>query len=649
MNNKLTTRLLLILFIFGLGLYSLFPTVKYQLLKDKEIPVYDTVVNEEKFADLILKHEILFEMTEDDWERLEKQASEKIQIGTKKKLSKEEVQYLQSKSIKQGLDLKGGIYIVLEVDLPQLVNNLAKNKDKKFDIFINDLKDGYTNNSVDFFELFDSKATNQDLKLPRYFITYGKTKDQIIEQLKFQADDSINRIIEIIQNRVDQFGVSEPTIQKQGNDRVIIELAGIQDSERARGLLQSTALLELMIVKDVESTNTIIRQIDNLSYSDNQIGIKSQNEDATNGGDLFSSDNEVNDLQFSSLLIGIGSDLAIDKENLEQFNSILSQENIKQLLEATGSNFLFSNSSRIFLNDFGEEEEVYIVYHLVNNAELTGGVIEDAQVRLSQSGATAGQPIVQMEMNSAGSREWARITGANIKKRIAIVLDKKVHMAPVINSQIFGGSTVIEGLDSVEEAEDVAIVLRAGALPVPVTIIDQKIVGPSLGADSVQQGTTSILIGLVLVVLFIIFYYRMSGFIASFSLIWTLILLLGILALLQATLTLPGIAGLILTVGMSIDANVIIFERIREELRKGKTVRSAIDSGYQRAITTIVDANLTTGIAAGVLYQYGTGPIKGFATVLFWGIVVSMFTAIIVTRFLFDFTTSRRNVEKLSI
>ncbi|MEE3242078.1 MAG: protein translocase subunit SecD, partial [Candidatus Neomarinimicrobiota bacterium] len=603
MNNKLRTRLLLILFIFGLGIYSLWPTIKYQLLSDTE----------------------------------------------KNNLSKNEVEYLEENTIKQGLDLKGGIYIVLEVDLPQLVNNLAKNKDKKFDIFLNDLKDGYTNNSVDFFELFDTNATNQDLKLPRYFITYGKTKDQIIEQLKFEANDSINRIIEIIQNRVDQFGVSEPTIQKQGNDRVIIELAGIQDSERARGLLQSTALLELMIVKDIESTNTIIRQIDNLSSSDNQIGIKSNNEDSTNVGDLFSSDDEVNNLKFSSLLIGIGSDLAVDEENLEQLNNILSQDNIKQLLEATGSNFLFSSSSRTFLNDFGEEEEIYIVYHLVNNAELTGGVIENAQVRLSQSGVTAGQPIVQMEMSSAGSREWARITGANIKKRIAIVLDKKVHMAPVINSQIFGGSTVIEGLDSVEEAEDIAIVLRAGALPVPVTIIEERIVGPSLGADSVQKGTSSILIGLVLVVLFIIFYYRMSGFIASFSLIWTLILLLGILALLQATLTLPGIAGLILTVGMSIDANVIIFERIREELRKGKTVRSAIDAGYQRAITTIVDANLTTGIAAGILYQYGTGPIKGFATVLFWGIVVSMFTAIIVTRFLFDFTTSRRNVEKLSI
>ena len=603
MNNKLRTRLLLILFIFGLGIYSLWPTIKYQLLSDTE----------------------------------------------KNNLSKDEVEYFGRNTIKQGLDLKGGIYIVLEVDLPQLVSNLAKNKDKKFDIFLNDLKDGYTNNSVDFFELFDSKATNQDLKLPRYFITYGKTKNQIIEQLQFEANDSINRIIEIIQNRIDQFGVSEPTIQKQGNDRVIIELAGIQDSERARGLLQSTALLELMIVKDVESTNTIIRQIDNLSSSDNQIGIKSQNDNATNVGDLFSSDNEVNDLQFSSLLLGIGSDLAVDKENLEQLNSILSQDNVKQLLEATRSNFLFSNSSKTFLNDFGEEEEVYIVYHLVNNAELTGGVIENAQVRLSQSGVTAGQPIVQMEMSSAGSREWARITGANIKKRIAIILDKKVHMAPVINSQIFGGSTVIEGLDSVEEAEDIAIVLRAGALPVPVTIIEERIVGPSLGADSVRQGTSSILIGLVLVILFIIFYYRMSGFIASFSLIWTLILLLGILASLQATLTLPGIAGLILTVGMSIDANVIIFERIREELRKGKTVRSAIDAGYQRAITTIVDANLTTGIAAGILYQYGTGPIKGFATVLFWGIVVSMFTAIIVTRFLFDFTTSRKNLEKLSI
>ena len=598
MNNGLTTRLLLILFIFGLGVYSLFPTMKYQFLSDEK----------------------------------------------KSLLSKDEIEYLENNTIKQGLDLKGGIYIVLEVDLPQLVNNLASNKDKKFEIFLDELSNQYSNNTGDFFTLFEQNAMNHDLKLPRYFINYGKTKDQITEQLKLEAEDSINRIIEIIQNRVDQFGVSEPTIQKQGSDRVIVELAGIQDSERARSLLQSTALLELMIVKNVESTNTIIRQIDNLANTANNT--KEKKTDVEN---LFSSDTGVNDLQFSSLLIGVGNDIGVEENNIEKLNTLLKQEGIKQLLDATNGQFLLSNSAKTFINDFGDEEEIYIIYHLNKNAELTGGVIEDAQVRIAQSGVTAGQPIVQMEMSSAGSREWARITGANIQKRIAIVLDKKVHMAPVINSQIFGGSTVIEGLESVNEAEDIAIVLRAGALPVPVTIVEERTVGASLGADSVNQGTFSMVIGLLLVIFFIVLYYRMSGFIASFSVIWTLILLLGVLALLQATLTLPGIAGLILTVGMSVDANVIIFERIKEELRKGKAIRSAIDAGYQRAITTIVDANLTTGIAAAVLYQYGSGPIKGFATVLFWGIIVSMFTAIIVTRFVFDFITSRRNIEKLSI
>ncbi|MDP6907423.1 MAG: protein translocase subunit SecD [Candidatus Marinimicrobia bacterium] len=597
MNNTLRTRLLSILFIFGLGIYALFPSIKYQLLSD----------------------------------------------DAKNNLSKDELAYFESKSIKQGLDLKGGIYIVLEVDLPQLVNTLAKNKDKKFDRFLTELNQEYKNNSADFFTLFEQKALEQDLKLPRYFISYGKTKDQIIEQLSLQSTDSINRIIEIIQNRVDQFGVSEPTIQKQGNNRVVVELAGIQDSERARELLQSTALLELMIVKDVESTNTIVRQIDGLV----SINIE---ESKDNVDQLFSADtDEENNLGFSSLLIAVGSDLAISSDNIPTLRNILNQENVQQVLDATGSLFLTSNSAVTLINDFGEEEEVYLLYHLVDNAELTGGVIEDAQMRLSQSGVSAGQATVQVEMNNEGSREWARITGVNINKRIAIVLDKKVHMAPVIRSQIFGGATVIEGMDSIQEAEDIAIVLRAGALPVPVTIVDQRIVGPSLGADSVSAGTSSIMIGLLLIVLFIIFYYRASGFIASFSLMWTLILLLGVLALLEATLTLPGIAALILTVGMSVDANVIIFERIKEELRNGKSVRSAIDSGYERAITTIVDANLTTGIAAAVLYQYGSGPIKGFATVLFWGIIVSMFTAIIVTRFVFDFIISRKNIEKLSI
>ena len=599
MNSSIRNRLLTILFVFGLGIYALLPSIRYAMMDEESIS----------------------------------------------NLSSEQKDYFESRSLKQGLDLKGGIYIVLEVDLPQLIDNLAKNKDNNFDDFLDELKIEYNNSSSDFFTVFENIADDKNLKLPRYFINYGKTKDQIITQLSLQSEDSIKRVIEIIQNRVDQFGVAEPTIQKQGNNRVIVELAGIEDSERARDLLQSTALLELMIVKDVESTNAMIRQIDSITASSTS---KNSIDEDSEINELFDSNTSSN-LGFSSLLISVGGNLAISSENLGSMKEILALDNVKQILEATNSTILTSDSSIKLINEIGEEEEFYTLYHLFNNAELTGGVIEDAQMRLSQAGVTAGQAVVEVEMNSEGSREWARITGANINNRIAIVLDRKVHMAPVIRGQIFGGGTVIEGLDSIEEAEDIAIVLRAGALPVPVTIAEERTVGASLGADSISKGTLSMAIGLLLVVLFIVLFYKLSGLIASFSVLWTLILLLGVLALLEATLTLPGIAGLILTVGMSVDANVIIFERIKEELRNGKSVRSAIDSGYERAIRTIVDANLTTGIAAAVLYQYGSGPIKGFATVLFWGIIVSMFTAIIVTRFVFDFITTRKNVEKLSI
>ena len=599
MNSSIRNRLLTILFVFGLGIYALLPSIRYAMMDDESIS----------------------------------------------NLSSEQKDYFEARSLKQGLDLKGGIYIVLEVDLPQLIDNLAKNKDNNFDDFLDELKIEYNNSSSDFFTVFENIADDKNLKLPRYFINYGKTKDQIITQLSLQSEDSIKRVIEIIQNRVDQFGVAEPTIQKQGNNRVIVELAGIEDSERARDLLQSTALLELMIVKDVESTNAMIRQIDTITASSTA---KNSIDEDSEINELFDSNTSSN-LGFSSLLISVGGNLAISSENLGSMKEILAQDNVKQILEATSSTILTSDSSIKLINEIGEEEEFYTLYHLFNNAELTGGVIEDAQMRLSQAGVTAGQAVVEVEMNSEGSREWARITGANINNRIAIVLDRKVHMAPVIRGQIFGGGTVIEGLDSIEEAEDIAIVLRAGALPVPVTIAEERTVGASLGADSISKGTLSMAIGLLLVVLFIVLFYKLSGLIASFSVLWTLILLLGVLALLEATLTLPGIAGLILTVGMSVDANVIIFERIKEELRNGKSVRSAIDSGYERAIRTIVDANLTTGIAAAVLYQYGSGPIKGFATVLFWGIIVSMFTAIIVTRFVFDFVTTRKNIEKLSI
>ncbi len=591
MNSTIKSRFLLILFVFGLAIYSLVPSIKVLNLTDDKIS----------------------------------------------QMSSEELNNLSSKALKLGLDLKGGIHIVLEVDLPQLTSNLARNKDSKFETFINELDKNYSIQDIDFFELFEEQVQKSDLKLQRYFSALGRTNDEIISQLSIESTDALNRIVQIIQNRIDQFGVSEPSIQKQGNSRVVIELAGIDNAERARDLLQSTALLELMIVKDVENTNSLIKQID---LTLDAINSTSSDDNIDN---LFSGNDNL-----SSILSTIGSNLAIQVSNVEKLNNILNEEDVKQILRATNSTLLLSNSS-IILSDDLEGEEYFLVYHLYNNAELSGGVIEDAQMRLSQSGVTAGQATVHIDMNGDGSREWARITGANINKRIAIVLDKKVHMAPVIRSQIYGGQTVIEGMSSIQEAEDIAIVLRAGALPVPVSIAEERTVGASLGADSVRQGRLSITFGLLIVVIFIVAYYRLSGIIASFAVLGTLTLLLGVLATLGATLTLPGIAGLILTVGMSIDANVIIFERIKEELRIGKSVKSAIDSGYAKALSTIVDANITTGIAAAILYQYGTGPIKGFATVLFWGIIVSMFTSIIVTRFIYDFIISRKNIRELSI
>lgn len=591
MNSTIKSRFLLILFVFGLAIYSLVPSIKVLNLTDDKIS----------------------------------------------QMSSEELNNLSSKALKLGLDLKGGIHIVLEVDLPQLTSNLARNKDSKFETFINELDKNYSIQDIDFFELFEEQVQKSDLKLQRYFSALGRTNDEIISQLSIESTDALNRIVQIIQNRIDQFGVSEPSIQKQGNSRVVIELAGIDNAERARDLLQSTALLELMIVKDVENTNSLIKQID---LTLDAINSTSSDDNIDN---LFSGDDNL-----SSILSTIGSNLAIQVSKVEKLNNILNEEDVKQILRATNSTLLLSNSS-IILSDDLDGEEYFLVYHLYNNAELSGGVIEDAQMRLSQSGVTAGQATVHIDMNGDGSREWARITGANINKRIAIVLDKKVHMAPVIRSQIYGGQTVIEGMSSIQEAEDIAIVLRAGALPVPVSIAEERTVGASLGADSVKQGRLSITFGLLIVVIFIVAYYRLSGIIASFAVLGTLTLLLGVLATLGATLTLPGIAGLILTVGMSIDANVIIFERIKEELRIGKSVKSAIDSGYAKALSTIVDANITTGIAAAILYQYGTGPIKGFATVLFWGIIVSMFTSIIVTRFIYDFIISRKNIRELSI
>jgi len=577
------------------------------------------------------------------------------------------LEQIESKIIRQGLDLRGGMYIVLEADIPTLVGNLADVKDERLTSVIKKAEKAALELNTDFLTQFRQSAELDGIKLTRYYFELGSTLDQILVSLEEESEDAINRVLEILQNRVDQFGVSEPTIQKQGKHRIVVELAGIQDSKRARDLLQSTALLEFYLVKNPSITNEIITLLDNdlknestfVAKTDDKKSIEPEetvSNEVTTVSELFSSESDTLetvdqlflDAPFSSLLTALPGDLAVEKKNLYALKNLLSSEKVQSILDKSGGQFLLSNSADDLTS--GAMEEFYRLYYIEKSPELTGGIVEEAKADLgSLGGGSAGQPVVSLTMNSEGSRTWSRVTGSNIGERIAIVLDRKVHMAPSIREKIPGGRTQIEGFSDINEAKDLAIILRAGALPAPVNIIEERIVGPSLGADSISQGTRAVIIGLLCVIIFMVIYYKVAGTIADFALIWNILLVLAILASLQATLTLPGIAGLILTVGMSIDANVIIFERIREELRKGKTPKAAIDSGYDRAITTIIDANVTTLIASLVLYQFGTGPIKGFATVLFWGILISMFTAVFITRTIFSTYISKKSLSTLSI
>ena len=632
MNSKLTPRFLIIALVLTWAVWAIWPTIQYQGLSEVE---KETLREEGK------------------------------------------LEILESRTIKQGLDLKGGMYIVLEVDLPTLVENLAINKDNKLNSALNSIRAQLKlSPEADFFSLFSNVSDQENLKLSRYYYDYGSSNEIILTALGEESEDAINRVLEILQNRVDQFGVAEPTIQKQGSQRIIVELAGVQDSDRARSLLESTALLEFFIVKDITTTNQIMAKIDqalignkdisNIAKNDQTIEQNSaitdddgtisvtelfgESSDESNVDSSAVTPDIVAEQPFSGMLRNLGNTIGVPVKNSYSVRKMLDLPEVKERLAAIGGTFMFSNKAQDYPTVDGDVESVYSLFLLEDQAELTGGVVEEAKANLGPQGTTsAGQPIVNLSMNSDGARKWSIITGSNVGRQVAIVLDNKVHMAPNIREKISGGGTLIEGFANIDEAKDIAIVLRAGALPAPVDIIEERVVGPSLGADSVRSGTRSVVIGLIIVLIFMLIYYRAAGTIADFALIWNIVLVLAVLASLQATLTLPGIAGLILTVGMSIDANVIIFERIREELRKWKTPKAAIDGGYDRALTTIIDANVTTLIAALVLWQFGTGPIKGFATVLFWGILISMFTAIFVTRTIFNSFTGRKNLNKLSI
>ncbi len=492
---------------------------------------------------------------------------------------------LPKDKIHLGLDLQGGIHLLMEVDVEKA---LAATTDRQINIVADVLKEKKI--KVDQIKPVEpgvftiTLAGSPDLEqvkslvgenLPQWELmsAEGNTltyKMAAAEKTRLEKL-SVEQAVETIRNRIDQFGVSEPEVRPQADNRILVQLPGVKDSKRAIALIGKTALLEFKLVSD-----------------------------------------------------------DVDPRNLK-------------------SGQLPDNLEVLYQQEYDPETKRVIRKTPVvveKRTMMTGDYIADARVRFN---SRFGEPYVALEFSPQGAKLFDRITAENVKRRLAIVLDNHVYSAPVIQERISGGKAQITGHFTAQEARDLAIVLRSGALPAPIRILEKRTVGPSLGHDSIRKGLLSMLIGSLLVIVFMVIYYNLSGLVANLALILNVLFIISVLALVKATLTLPGIAGIVLTIGMAVDANVLIFERIKEELRLGKTPRAALDAGYSKAFLTIMDANITTLIAAIVLYQYGTGPIKGFAVTLSIGIVSSLYTAIFVTRLVFDLFQERRTLKKLSI
>ena len=507
---------------------------------------------------------------------------------------------LPNKGIALGLDLQGGIHLVMEVDEDRAVEIAVDRSvvalqdvlvDKK--IPVESVKRTSPTRVTIQFQNADLKAQIQKLldDFPAFSeVESAGSANTIVWDLretesKRIKDSAINQALETIRNRIDQFGVAEPLVQRQGLKQIVVQLPGIRDPKRAKDLIKETALLEFKMLDE-----------------ENQMKM--------------------------DLPARIPKDR--EAEVVKQAESKLPE----------GSQILFE---RAVERDTGREYR--IPYLVKKRVMLTGDVLSDARVSIGQF----NDPYVSITFDGKGGREFDRITSENVKKRMAIVLDNTIYSAPVIQERISGGRAQITGTFTTQEANDLAIVLRAGALPAPLKIIQDLTVGPSLGKDSIEKGVRATLIAGVMVMGFMVVYYRLSGVIADFALILNLICLMGALSALSATLTLPGIAGIVLTIGMGVDSNVLIFERIREELRSGKGVRLAVDGGYDKALLTIVDSHVTTLITGVALFLFGTGPIKGFAVTLCLGIAINLFTALVGTKVIFDIINQRHKVEQLSI
>jgi SecD/SecF fusion protein len=562
-----------------------------------------------------------------------------------------------------GLDLQGGMHVTLEVSPVELIKRLAGNS--KNETFLMALAQAQQRQSLQpqtsfttlFYQVY--KALHPQGALSDIFTTaanrsrlsYESTDKEIIRMIDQELDKAIDRSFEIIRTRIDRFGTTQPNIQRlQGTGRIQLELPGVNNPERVRKLLQGVAQLRFWEVYEISELSEALQTIDTLLVAEQKPTIPAPihqplaGSQAMQGNDPAaqstkkaagqSEDSSAMSPLFRLLKEGYGFVYA--KDNVAIINSILARNDVKALLP-NDLQWLWDVKPRT-LQDGTEVVGLYpIKQHRGGQAALEGDVITDAR----QVFDDRGKPAVSMQMNSSGARAWKKVTANNIGRRIAITLDNYVYSAPVVNTEIPGGSSQITGNFTIEEAKDLANILNAGSLPAPVKIVEEAIIGPTLGKKAQAEGIYSMLLGLGLVILFMIIYYAKGGLIANLALIFNVLFILGILAQLNAVLTLPGIAGIVLTIGMSIDANVLIFERIREELGAGVLMKVAIDRGYQKAYSSIIDSNVTTFLTGAILYVLGQGPIRGFATTLMVGIVSSFFSAVFITRVLMSWIVDR--------
>ncbi len=567
------------------------------------------------------------------------------------------IESIKEKSLNLGLDLQGGMHTTMEVGLRELLVQLAADRrDDAFDQVLAAADERSQEEGISLIDAFveEFERRDPDARLSRYFrsetITRRSDNADVTDYLRTQGTDAIERAMQVIRNRVDRYGVTEPSIQTQGSRRIVVELPGIDDPERVRRLLKGTARLEFRLMADPGELNSSLQRIINYYEVDvaaeaDSVEVPAEEDIAEEADTSFDVsqllaeteglDDVGNPLLDVLIPAGQGSVVfgEVSVQDTATFNMLMADPDVQAMLPRDIELLYDANPSGT------GGAEYYPVLAVNMNAELTGDVITDARSDFDQ---TTNQPLVDMEMNSEGARVWSRLTGANVGKNVAIVLDRVVYSYPTVIGQISGGRSQITGLASQEESDDIVTVLKSGALPAPVEIVEERTVGPSLGIVARRSGFMSLLVGLSIVALFMIVYYRGGGMVADLALLINIIFILGILAGFNATLTLPGIAGIVLTIGMAVDANVLIFERVREEQSTGKTLKASIDGGYGKALSAIVDANITTFFVGIILYSFGVGPIQGFAVTLMAGILASLFSAIVFTRIIFDYVVIGR-------